>query len=182
MPLYAFLILLAGWLAWSIPFFLIKRRRITAAKIDRRARWGIVLQVIAYSLVWQGHFWARSPTPLRIALNIIFALLAATFSWTATRVLGRQWRIDAGLNSDHELVRSGPYRIVRHPIYTSMLCLLLATGFMMASMTMLLAATVIFIAGLEIRIRVEDSLLSSHFGDEFQSYRNSVCAYIPLVR
>ena len=44
---------------------------------------------------------------------------------TGVGALGRQWRIDAGLNSDHELVQSGPYRIVRHPIYTSMLCLLL---------------------------------------------------------
>jgi protein-S-isoprenylcysteine O-methyltransferase Ste14 len=44
------------------------------------------------------------------------------------RSLGRQWRIDAGLNQDHELVTSGPYRVVRHSIYTSMLCVLIGTG------------------------------------------------------
>ena len=182
MPAYAFLILMAGWILWATPFFLIKRRRVPAAKIDRRARWGIVLQAVSYSLLWQGHFWTRTPTPWRIALNIVFAALAAILSWTSTHALGRQWRIDAGLNPDHELVQSGPYRVVRHPIYTSMLCLLLATGFMTASMFMIVIATVIFIAGLEIRTRVEDRLLSSHFGDRFEAYRGAVRAYVPLVR
>lgn len=182
MPLYAFLVLLFGWLAWSIPFLLVRRNRTPAAQIDRRARWGILLQVIAYALVWQGHFWTRSPTPLRVALCVVFASLAAVLSWTATRALGRQWRIDAGLNVDHELVRSGPYRWVRHPIYTSMLCLLLATGFMLAPPILLLTATAISIAGLEIRTHVEDGLLLSRFGEEFRSYRRDVAAYLPLVR
>src|SRR5947207_3171062 len=48
-------------------------------------------------------------------------------SWTSARALGRQWRIDAGLNPDHQLVRSGGYGVVRHPIYTSMFCMLLGT-------------------------------------------------------
>jgi protein-S-isoprenylcysteine O-methyltransferase Ste14 len=113
---------------------------------------------------------------------VVFASLAAVLSWTATRALGRQWRIDAGLNVDHELVRSGPYRWVRHPIYTSMLCLLLATGFMLAPPILLLTATAISIAGLEIRTHVEDGLLLSRFGEEFRSYRRDVAAYLPLVR
>lgn len=182
MPAYAFAILLTGWVLWAAPFFLIKRCRTTAAKIDRSARWGIVLQAIAYALVWQGHFWTRTPNWWRIALNVIFASFAAILSWTSTRALGRQWRIDAGLNVDHELVRSGPYRIARHPIYTSMLCLLLATGFLTATMPMLLVAMLVFIVGLETRTRVEDRLLSSRFGEDFQAYRRAVSAYIPFVR
>jgi protein-S-isoprenylcysteine O-methyltransferase Ste14 len=63
-----------------------------------------------------------------------------------------------------------------------MLCLLLATGFMTASMFMIVIATVIFIAGLEIRTRAEDRLLSSHFGDRFEAYRGAVRAYVPFVR
>jgi protein-S-isoprenylcysteine O-methyltransferase Ste14 len=182
MPGYAFAILLAGWIPWATPFFLIKRRRITATKIDRRARWGLVLQAAAYSLLWWGNFWVRTSAPWRMVLSIGFASLAAILSWTRTRILGRQWRIDAGLNADHELVQSGPYKVVRHPIYTSMLRLLLATGFMTASMPRLLSATVVFMVGLEIRTRVEDGLLSAHFGDQFQAYRRAVPAYIPFVR
>jgi protein-S-isoprenylcysteine O-methyltransferase Ste14 len=55
--------------------------------------------------------------------------LASLLSWTATRALGRHLRFDAALTPDHQLVRSGPYRLLRHPIYTSMFCLLLGTGF-----------------------------------------------------
>ena len=57
--------------------------------------------------------------------------LAALLTWTSTRTLGRQWRIDAGLNEDHRLVTTGAYRVIRHPIYGSMLCLLLGTGFLL---------------------------------------------------
>ena len=77
---------------------------------------------------------------------------------------------------------SGPYRMVRHPIYTSMLCMLLGTGFLLTPLPQILIATLIFVAGTEIRARIEDRLLESKFRDEFQAYRRTVSAYIPLVR
>ena len=98
------------------------------------------------------------------------------------RVLGRQWRIDAGLNADHELVRSGPYRLMRHPIYASMFAMLLGTGFLVTRLPILAGAVVVFAIGTEIRVRVEDSLLASRFGSEFRNYQQSVAAYIPMVR
>jgi len=109
-------------------------------------------------------------------------VLAILLSWTATRSLGRQWRIDAGLNPDHELVTSGPYRFVRHPIYTSMLCVLCATGLLVAPLPLLFLAMPVFIVGTEIRVRIEDRLLASFFGERFNSYKQSVPAYIPFVR
>ena len=68
--------------------------------------------------------------------------LACILSRTGTRALGRQWRIDAGLSADHELVTRGPHRVVRHPIYTSML---FAIG------------AVCFVAGTEIRVHIEEA-------------------------
>src|ERR1051326_4261021 len=121
MPAYAYVILAAGWLTWSLPFLLRKRTTGPAAKRDRRARWGIALQAIGYTLLWQNRYWTR-PLPIwRVLLSVLFFALANLLSWTAVRQLGRHWRIDAGLSRDHELVTSGPYRVVRHPIYTSML-------------------------------------------------------------
>ena len=150
--------------------------------MDRRARWGVVLQALAYSLLWQGDTWSRPPVTWRLVLSIMFLALAGAFSWTGARALGSHWRIDAGLNTDHELVRSGPYRIVRHPIYASMFCLLLGTGFMITPPLFFVIATVVFVIGTEIRIRVEDALLESHFGDQFREYRGRVSAYIPFLR
>jgi protein-S-isoprenylcysteine O-methyltransferase Ste14 len=181
MPVYAYFVLAAGWLIWFLPFLLVKRNKQAPAKVDRRARWGVVLQGLAYPVLWQGKFWARPLEDWRMALAILFLLLAAMLSWTSVRALGRQWRIDAGLNPEHQLVRSGAYRVVRHPIYTSMICVLLGTGFMVAPPLLFLAAFVLLIVGTEIRVRIEDALLASRFGGEFTEYQRTVPAYIPFL-
>jgi protein-S-isoprenylcysteine O-methyltransferase Ste14 len=139
---------------------------------------------IGYSLLWQGKFWERHPQTWQIVVAIVFFILfilASLLSWTGSRALGRQWRIDAGLSSDHELIMAGPYRFVRHPIYTSMLCVLLATGIVITPPWLFLAALILFLVGTEIRVRIEDSLLASQFGDTFQEYRRRVPAYIPFL-
>ncbi len=164
------------------PFALIKRSRNPAKQIDRRARWGVIIVAIAYSILWQGKFWERRPHSWQIALAIVFFALGILLSWTSTRALGRQWRIDAGLSSDHELIMAGPYRFVRHPIYTSMLCVLLATGFVVTPLPLFLLAIVIFLFGTEIRVRIEDKLLASQFGGKFQQYQRSVPAYVPFLK
>jgi len=63
-----------------------------------------------------------------------------------------------------------------------MLCLLLGTGFMITSTILFIPAILIFLAGTEIRVRVEDNLLAAHFGDQFRRYQQTVSAYIPFVR
>jgi protein-S-isoprenylcysteine O-methyltransferase Ste14 len=182
MPAYAYAILAAGWIVWCAPFFFIKRSPQSPQKLDRKARWGIAFQMVGYSLLWQGQFWTRSLPPWRLAVSVVLFAFAGLLSWNGARRLGRQWRIDAGLNADHELVRSGVYRVVRHPIYTSMLCLLLATGFLITPLPRFIAAAILFMIGTEIRVRVEDALLASRFGEQFQSYRRAVSAYVPFSR
>jgi protein-S-isoprenylcysteine O-methyltransferase Ste14 len=182
MPPFAYVILAVGTLLWLAPFLVTKRNIVSAQELDRRARWGILLVAVAYSILWQTHFWERSPEGWRIVASVFFFLAAVLLSWTSVRALGRQWRIDAGLNPDHELVTSGPYRVVRHPIYTSMLCVLSGTGFLIAPLPILLLSTLVFIAGAEIRMRIEDKLLASRFGERFEDYRRRVPAYIPFVR
>jgi len=185
MPVYAYIILAAGWLAWMIRFIIASFRRKTprAAKVDRRARWGMVFIAVAYALVWQGNFWTRSPRLWRIVASVLFFLVASVLAWTSTRALGRQWRLDAGLNADHHLVQSGPYRLIRHPIYTSMFCMLLGTGLVLGTpLALLLPAFLLLTIGTEIRVRIEDNLLASQFGDEFWCYQRRVPAYIPFVK
>jgi protein-S-isoprenylcysteine O-methyltransferase Ste14 len=179
---YVFAILAAGWLSWLAPFVAFKRNVEPAKEVDSRARWGVLLVAIAYSLLWQTKFWERSVEPWRIMLSILFFVLAALLSWTARRTLGRQWRVDAGLSPDHELVTSGPYRFLRHPIYTSMLCVLLGTGIMITPGWLLLLALLVFLSGTEIRVRIEERLLRSQFGDQFRDYQHGVRAYIPFLR
>lgn len=182
MPAYAYAILTFGWLSWVLPFFLVNKQKQAAKTIDKRARWGIILEGVAYALLWQGHFWKMLPPPWRLALSIAFFVLAVLLSWTGSRALGRQWRVDAGLTADHQLVTSGPYRIVRHPIYTSMLCVLLATGFLITPWWLFVPSLLLFIVGTEIRIRIEEKLLAAQFGEGFAAFRRRVPAYIPFLR
>lgn len=182
MPTYDYLILAAGWIVWFLPFPHKRWNQGTPQRRDNRSRWGLLVQVVAYALIWQGAFWTRHPSSVRVALSVVFFVFAALLSWTATNALGRHLRFDAAVTADHELIRTGPYAIVRHPIYASMLAVLLGTGFMIAAPVRFLPALLIFLIGTEIRVRTEDNLLASHFGERFQAYRQEVPAYIPLVR
>jgi len=175
-------LLAAGWIAWVTPFAFKKRHASTAAKTDPRARWGILLQAIAYSLLWQGRFWTRSPGELRIAFSAASFLIAAWLCWTSVNALGRQWRLDAGVNTDHQLVRAGAYRFIRHPIYTSMFFLLLGTGLLVTPWPMLLISLILLAIGTQIRARIEDKLLAECFGASFDQYRREVGAYLPMPK
>jgi protein-S-isoprenylcysteine O-methyltransferase Ste14 len=182
MPISDYIILAVGWLLWFVPFAINGWHTKSITSQDNRARWGILIQVVAYSLLWQGRFWLSPPENWRVLLSILFLALASLLSWTAVRALGRHLQFDAALKADHQLVQSGAYRIVRHPIYASMLCLLLGIGFMITPPLLFLIAVVVFLAGSEIRVRIEDRLLAARFGDEFRSYRQAVSAYIPFLR
>jgi protein-S-isoprenylcysteine O-methyltransferase Ste14 len=63
-----------------------------------------------------------------------------------------------------------------------MLCVLFGTGFMVTPLWLLLLAVTLFVVGTEIRVRIEDQLLSSRFGERFREYESSVPAYIPFLR
>jgi protein-S-isoprenylcysteine O-methyltransferase Ste14 len=149
--------------------------------VNRRSRWGVLLQFAAFTLFWQGHFWTRSVSPWRIVTCMSLFAMAALLSWTSARALAGQLPVDAALGADHRLVRSGPYSLVRNPIYTSMLLVLCAIAVVITGWQLFLAALVLFIVGTEIRVRTEERLLASRFGQEFEEYKGKISAYIPFL-
>ena len=186
LPLYAVAVLYAGLIVWLLPFVLTGWSKKQPQKRDPRWRWGIALEVAAYLLLWFGRLGSAATVAavpaLRIVAGVFFFALASLLSWTATRSLGRFLRVEAALDTDHELIRSGPYRIVRHPIYASMLCLFLGMAAIVATPLSFAAALALFLAGTEIRVRIEDALLAGHFGEEFRESQRTTRAYIPLLR
>ena len=171
------------WLAWGYPFVFRaphsqRRPSITAA---RPTRIGLLVECTAIFLAFT---FNRSvpPGPALIAAAVALALVSTVLGWRAVAHLGRQFRVSAGLYHDHELVRTGPYALVRHPIYASLLGMLLATILLVTPWKWALVSLVLYIAGTEIRVRAEDGLLLSRFGDEFCAYRGRVSAYIPFIR
>jgi protein-S-isoprenylcysteine O-methyltransferase Ste14 len=122
------------------------------------------------------------PGPAVWVCCILVLFLATASVWmvvAARRVLGKQWSYEARLVEGHRLVVEGPYSHVRHPIYTAMLGMLLATGFTFSVWWALSAAIVLFAAGTAVRIRAEERLLRGAFGDDFEAYRRYVPAIIP---
>jgi len=176
-------ILAVGTVLWCAPFVIgFVRTKRKPFQLDRTARWGMALECAAYSLLWQGSFWRTPRDWWRVTLSLACFFFAILLSWTCTHALGKHWRVDAALGPEHVLVRSGPYRFIRHPIYTSMLCVLLGTGFLVTSPTLLLVAVVVFFIGTEIRMRVEDRLLESAFGEQFNDYERTVSRLIPFLK
>jgi protein-S-isoprenylcysteine O-methyltransferase Ste14 len=181
MPFYAYAVILAGIGLWFYPFVPAHRKTPAASMVNKTSRWGVLLQFLAFTLLWQGHFWSRPLPAWRLAVSGLLFALAIVLSWTSARALSGQLRVDAALGADHLLVRSGPYRLVRNPIYTSMLLVHCATAVIVAPWKLFLPALVLFILGTEIRVRIEEKLLAERFGQEFQDYRARVSSYIPFL-
>jgi protein-S-isoprenylcysteine O-methyltransferase Ste14 len=120
--------------------------------------------------------------------GIVFSLftigIAAGSGWlieAAVRTLGKQWALPARLVEGHKLITVGPYAYVRNPIYTGMLGMLIATGLAMEHWVALIVALVIFIVGMVIRVRSEEKLLRTAFGEEFEEYAKRVPAVLPGI-
>jgi len=181
MPLYAYLLIIVAIVIWFYPFVPAHQKTPGASVVNRTSRWGVLLQFLAFTLLWQGHFWTRSLPQWRLLVSIVLFALAIALSWTSSRALAGQLRIDAALGADHHLVRSGPYALVRNPIYTSMLLVDCATGVIVTPSQLFVPAIVLFVVGTEIRVRTEEKLLAERFGGEFREYKAKVRAYIPFV-
>ncbi len=144
---------------------------------------GLFLETAAFFLAFSFHL-PSPPDPgiPRTVLAMLLLPLATAIPWSAVKHLGRQFRITAGLYHDHELVRTGVYSLVRHPIYASLMGMLVANILLLTRWPWSLIAFAVYIAGTEIRVRTEDGLLHSRFGAQFAEYRRTVPAYIPWVR
>ncbi len=177
--------LLLCWIAWSLAF--LKPRKQAAGQKEvasaPASRWGIGLVMLGFALAWT---YVRPASFEKSTLALVASMLlgppAVALAWAATRHLGKQWRYQAALSEDHELVQTGPYRWLRHPIYASMLCMLLATIGAWTWWPMGVGSVIAFLAGTEIRIRAEERLLASRFGASFIAYRARTSAYIPFIR
>ena len=111
-----------------------------------------------------------------LAIQAAFALLAV---W-ARRHLGSNWSGEVRIAKEHQLVRTGPYRWVRHPIYTAVLGMYCGTVLVSGEIHALLA-TVIVILAYRRKISMEERALREAFGAEHESYREETWAWIPGV-
>lgn len=117
-------------------------------------------------------------------LGVITAALALASTWfcyAAARTLGKQWALMARVIEGHELIASGPYAIVRNPIYLAMFGMLIASGLAVSRWQALPPAIVVHLTGTAVRIRTEQNLLRAAFGAKFEDYARRVPAFVPRL-
>jgi protein-S-isoprenylcysteine O-methyltransferase Ste14 len=110
------------------------------------------------------------------------AITAAGLAFTvwARMALGRNWSGTVTLKEGHELIRTGPYRFVRHPIYTGLLVAFAGSAVARGEWRGVLAVVIAF-AALWRKLRLEERWLEEIFGDAYTRYRAEVRALIPFV-
>lgn len=190
LPTLVFAVVMLCWFAFA-GIFLFRKQPTSSLdqKRDSGSNIGVALQALSYAIVWVVH---RPAFTAVIIANDSLAIVADTVAivaavgsvsliMAAVKILGKEWSITARLVEGHKLATSGPYAYVRHPIYSGMLGMLLATGLAVGNLLSLLAAMVVFLMGTIIRVRSEEKLLRDAFGKEFDAYAQRVNAIIPAL-
>ncbi|TAL53112.1 isoprenylcysteine carboxylmethyltransferase family protein [Pandoraea sp.] len=182
-------VILALWVAWLI-YWGILALNVKAARrresLLSRAGHGVPLLVAAWLLITPrlsdgilgarflpaGAVWSLAGTAL--------VLLGLAFTVWARVHLGRNWSGIVTVKQGHELIRSGPYRWVRHPIYTGLLLAFMGSAIALGQWRGVLAMLIVF-AALWRKLRLEERWMIETFGAAYTAYRNEVAALIPFV-
>jgi protein-S-isoprenylcysteine O-methyltransferase Ste14 len=98
----------------------------------------------------------------------------------ARRTLAGNWSNDVTFKQGHELIQAGPYRFMRHPIYTGILLMYLGSAIDIGRLRGWLGLAIMFIA-FWIKLKQEEALMLRHFPNEYPAYRKQVKALIPFV-
>ena len=179
----------ALWSAWAIYWC---AAAITAKPVRRRESIGsrlshIVPLVVGIGLmvsprlagtILAARFLPRTAIWFWLGTALVVAGLG--FSVAARVYLGGNWSGTVTLKHDHTLTRTGPYRFVRHPIYTGLLTAMLGSVVALGECRGLLALA-LFIAAFLRKIRIEEAFLTEQFGPAYLRYRQEVAALIPGV-
>jgi protein-S-isoprenylcysteine O-methyltransferase len=112
-----------------------------------------------------------------------YAMLVAgvVFRFWAIATLGRLFTGQVAIQTGHHVVRSGPYRFVRHPSYSGGLLALIGLGIALDDWLSIVVLTLLPLVGLVVRIRHEEDVLTEAFGDEYQDYAAHTRRLVPRV-
>lgn len=119
-------------------------------------------------------------TPSAYAAGAALTAAGALFAIWARIYIGSNWSSRVTLKEDHQLVRSGPYAFVRHPIYSGLLLAMLGTA-IAYGVARCFAGVLIAFVSFYSKLRLEESFMLQRFEGEYIDYRARVRALIPFV-
>ncbi|HTJ63469.1 MAG TPA: isoprenylcysteine carboxylmethyltransferase family protein [Alphaproteobacteria bacterium] len=177
------------WLAWLIYWYWpgraakpVMRRESSVSGAAHIVPLSLAIALFAFYGIWPG--WLTAPlVPRSLAeywAGIAILVAGLGFSIAARRYLGANWSGTVTVKQNHELIRTGPYAIVRHPIYTGMLVGFIGSAISLDEVRGLVAIALVVVAFL-LKIRLEERWMTEIFGDAYRRYRAEVKALIPFV-
>ena len=186
-PLLRFLLLIVEWLGFGAGFLFRPKGPDGATpstqKREPLALVGLALQGVGFFIAW----WrvggpGAGAMPVAVQwLGLAIGAAGVALAFSAARHLGKQWALQARLVEGHELITSGPYARIRHPIYTAMLGMLLAVAGVVGTPLRLGLALAFFLIGTFLRTQMEERLLRSQFGTTFDAYRQRTGWLLPKL-
>lgn len=179
----------AMWLIFAL-YWLWGWRRVKGAQrkeaiLPRLVKYWLPL-VIAIALIgpgdWFGSSWLHArmyPASAAIAvLGALLTLLGVAFACWARYVLGRNWSSVVQVKQDHELIQSGPYRWVRHPIYTGLLLAFFGTAMAIGEWRGAICVAIVAVS-FWFKLKLEERWMRENFGVAYESYMQRTKALIP---
>lgn len=133
---------------------------------------------------WFGHSLLREQfvphTTLMYSLGLGLAACGAALAIYSRALLGQNWSATVQLKHKHELITHGPYRLIRHPIYTGLLLLFLGNAIMVGDWRGLLAVAIV-LASFWRKLRLEETWLANYFGEPYRLYCTRTKALVPVL-
>jgi protein-S-isoprenylcysteine O-methyltransferase Ste14 len=177
------------WLVWGAYWWILSKDVKTATRREPLSSrlLHIVPLVFAMLLLWIDHlpipvlgdrFMPRAIWPFWVGVALTVGGLF--FSVWARTHIGKNWSGIVTLKQGHELIVSGPYAIVRHPIYTGLLLALVGSAVARGEWRGVLAVLIAALA-LWRKLRLEERWMREQFGVQYQAYSQRVSALIPWL-
>jgi len=180
-----FLCALGCWAAFSLYWEAAAKNAAPAQRSESKSSRSVhvFLVNVAVILVFApirglGRFVPAS-TPIMCAGLAIEAIGLFIAIW-ARRHLGRHWSGAISIKVEHQLVRSGPYRWLRHPIYTGLLAMYIGPALVTGEILALSGVAMTIFAYWR-KIRLEEAALDTAFGDDYDAYRRETWSLVPGV-
>jgi len=168
----------AFWLYWLVAAISMKRGRVPWS---RELRIRAVIAVIVILLIRLGAFRDHGlhTDPWRAGVGLVLFAIGLGFAIWARVHIGRNWGTPMTQKEEPELVTSGPYQLVRHPIYSGILAA--AVGTAVALSWMWLIAVVLAGAYFVYSATVEERYMTEQFPDDYPAYKRSTKMLVPFI-